>query len=239
MKEQSDDPLTEFRATNVAATAHLARSAARHGVKRFVFVSSVGVHGRPLGRPFTEADAPAPDDLYAVSKLEAEMALREIASQLDMELVVVRPPLVYGPDCPGNFLRLLKLVASGVPLPFAKVSGLRSFISVSNLADFLAACSTDDRAAGKTFLISDNHDIALPALVKTLRKSMGIKVRLVPLSEDLLELGCSLIGKRRLYQKLCGELTVDPKYAMETLGWKPPTGLIDSLKCTGRAFIRK
>lgn len=233
LNDKIADPLAAFRETNVAGAVQLARSAARVGIKRFVFVSSVGVNGNLNTRPFTESDTPAPVEAYAVSKFEAEQALRGIASCSEMELVIVRPPLVYGPECPGNFLRLLKLLSSGIPLPFGAIDNKRSFISVWNLADFLAACLISKQAAGEVFLISDMEDVTLPDLLHGLAQGMGRKAPLISINPALLGALARLAGKGGLFEKLCGNLTVDSSHAHTTLAWKPPVPLVEGLSRTG------
>lgn len=227
------DPLAAFRATNVAGSVQLARCAARSGVKRFVFVSSVGVNGNTNSRPFLESDPPSPVEAYAVSKLEAEQALIEEAAVTGMELVVVRPPLVYGPECPGNFLRLLKLLSSGVPLPFGSMRNKRSFVGVWNLSDFLATCVVSKQAAGEVFLISDMEDVTLPDLLRGLAEGMGKKAPIFSVSPALLRALASMAGKATLFEKLCGNLTVDAGHAHAALGWRPPISLDEGLRRTG------
>lgn len=239
LNDMHADPLAAFRETNVAGTLQLAKCAARAGVRRFVFVSSVGVHGSLNRRPFTESDTPQPTEAYAVSKLEAELALRELVASSGMELVVVRPPLVYGPECPGNFLRLLKLLASGMPLPFGALRNERSFVGVDNLADFLATCVVHPKAAGQTFLVSDMEDVTLPALLRGLADGMGRKAPLFSLPPRLLGVLASVSGKAGLYEKLCGSLTVDATHARRTLEWTPPVSLAAGLRQTGQWYVHR
>lgn len=233
------DPLIAFRETNVAGTIQLASSAMRAGVRRFVFVSSVGVNGNHSSVAFTERDIPRPAESYAVSKHEAELALRDATAGGAMELVIVRPPLVYGPGCPGNFLRLLKLLSAGVPLPFGAVRSKRSFIGVSNLADFLVTCVVNERAAGHTFLVSDMDDIALPDLLRRLAEGMGKRVPLFSVSPLVLARTASLLGKSEMFEKLCGNLTVDAAHAHAALGWTPPVSLNEGLRRTARWYAER
>lgn len=233
------DPLAAFRSTNVAGAVQLARSAAQAGIRRFVFVSSVGVNGNQRARAFTEDDMPLPAEPYAVSKLEAELALRAEAVRSGLELVVVRPPLVYGPDCPGNFLRLLRLLSSRVPLPFSALQNKRSFISVWNLADFLATCVVHPKAPGEVFLISDMDDVTLPGLLRELARGMHMSARLFSVPPDWLETLARMVGKGAMFDKLCGALTVDASRAKTLLDWTPPVSLAEGLQRTGRWYAQK
>jgi nucleoside-diphosphate-sugar epimerase len=239
LNDRIADPLAAFRETNVAGSVQLARCAARAGVKRFVFVSSVGVNGNMNTRPFTESDTPSPAEAYAVSKLEAEQALAEATAGSAMELVIVRPPLVYGPECPGNFLRLLKLLSSGVPLPFGAMRNKRSFVGVWTLADFLVTCVVSKQAAGEVFLISDMEDVTLPDLLRGLAVGMGKKAPLFSLSPALLRALAGAAGKAGLFEKLCGNLTVDASHARTALGWNPPVPLAEGLRRTGSWYANR
>lgn len=239
LNDKSADPLAEFRKTNVEGTVKLARCAANKGVRRFIFVSSIGVHGKPRGEPFRSSDVPNPIDDYAVSKFEAELALRSIESETGMEVVIVRPPLVYGPNCPGNFRRLIKLVELGLPLPFGKISGRRSFVSIWNLVDFLITCVTHSSAAGGTFIVSDAEELTLPDLLRLIAEKMGKPLCLLPISERFLAGVARLLGKKRLYEKLCGELIVDINDTCRTLQWQPPVSQAVGLTLTAQSFSRQ
>lgn len=239
MNDEVADPLAAFRATNVAGTLQLARSAARAGVARFVFVSSIGVNGNQNTRPFTENDTPLPAEPYAVSKLEAEQALQAEATGNAMELVIVRPPLVYGPGCPGNFLRLLKLLSSRIPLPFGAMHNKRSFVGVWNLADFLATCLVHPQAPGHVFLISDLDDVTLPDLLRGLARGMGKRAPLVSVPPGWLAALAGMAGKRAMFDKLGGALTVDASQARKLLGWTPPVSLDEGLQRTGQWYVAR
>ena len=232
------DPLAAFRQTNVAGSLQLARSAIRAGVRRFVFVSSVGVHGNHNTRAFTEGDTARPAEDYAVSKLEAEVALQREVAGSAMELVIVRPPLVYGPGCPGNFLRLLKLLSSRVPLPFGAFEAKRSFVGVWNLADFLVTCTLHECAAGEVFLVSDMEDVALPELLRGLAHGMERSAPIFSFPPAVLGIAAKTLGKGALFDKLCGGLTVDATHARRTLDWRPPVPLAEGLQRTGRWYAQ-
>ncbi|MDB5961805.1 MAG: hypothetical protein JWP59_3099, partial [Massilia sp.] len=222
LQDNAADPLVLFRQVNVDGTMQLARAALAAGARRFVFVSSVGVNGGKNKVPFTVTDLPDPAEPYALSKLEAEQGLRALLTGTSTELVIVRPPLVYGPDCPGNFRRLLKLIATGLPLPLASIRHKRSFVSIWNLVDFLCLCAFHPRAAGEVFLVSDMEDVALPDLLRGLASGMRKKLTLLPCSPSLLRFFAGIAGKAPMFDKLCSGLTVDAAHAREVLGWRPP-----------------
>ena len=236
--DKDADPLAAFRQTNVYGTVQLARSAIRAGVQRFVFVSSVGVNGNHNARAFTEADAAQPAEDYAISKLEAELALQFELAGGAMELVIVRPPLVYGPGCPGNFLRLLKLLSSRMPLPFGAFDAKRSFVGVWNLADFLVTCTLHERAAGEVFLVSDMEDVALPELLRGLAVGMERSAPIFSFPPAVLGMAAKTLGKGAVFDKLGGALTVDASHARRTLDWRPPVPLAEGLQRTGRWYAQ-
>jgi nucleoside-diphosphate-sugar epimerase len=230
MDETEADPLGEFRRVNVEGTRRLARQAADAGVRRFVFVSSVKVNGEETtGEQFREDDAPAPADPYGVSKWEAERALRDIEAATGLEVVVVRPPLVYGPGVRANFLRLLEGVSRGVPFPFARVENRRSLVFVRNLADALARCATHPAAAGRTFLVSDGTPVSSADLVRGIARAMGRRPRLVPVPPSWLELAARLAGRAEVVRRLLGSLEVDDRAIRDALGWKPPFAMEEGL----------
>ncbi len=230
-KGQSGDDLASYRRVNLEATRRLAGAASEAGVKRFLFVSSIGVLGNSTGdRPFSD-DTPAnPAEDYARSKYEAEQCLRQFAD--GMELTIVRPPLVYGPRNPGNFLRLLKLVASGVPLPFGCARNLRSLIGVDNLVDFLVRCIEARGAAGMTFVISDGEDISLRGLIELIAEKMHRPAWLFPVPIGLLLGMGQLIGQREMIAKLTGSLVIDSSHARHVLDWSPPRTLAEGVSAT-------
>lgn len=234
MKDLSRDPLTEFRVVNVAGSLNLARQAAEAGVKRMVFVSSVKVNGEYSlsGQPFTEESVPAPADFYGVSKLEAEIALRSLAQETGMELVIIRPPLVYGPGVKANFAALLHAVKAGWPLPLASVNNQRSLVGLDNLVSFIETCAVHPHAAGETFLVSDGQDLSTPELIRRMAYAAQVPARLLPIPAWFLESGASLLGKREAVRRLCGNLQVDIAKARDLLGWSPPCSIDDGLRRT-------
>lgn len=238
MRETTDDPLAAFRKVNVEGTANLARQAARSGVKRLVYVSSVKVNGEstPAGHAFVEDDAPHPQDDYGMTKLEAEQHLRRIAAETGLEIVIVRPPLVYGPDVKGNFAQMLRVLVKGFPLPLASVENLRSLIYVGNLVDALLVCAEHPRAAGHTYLVSDGEDVSTPRLLRTLGKALGCSSYLFPCPSWLLKVGAALIGKRAQSDRLLESLQVDSGKIQHELDWRPPFTLQQGLASTAAAY---
>lgn len=234
MHDDSSDPLTEFRAANTAGTAHLARSAAAAGVKRFVYVSSIKVNGEATHgtHKFAESDQPAPQDPYGISKYEAEQALQRIAQETGLEVVIVRPPLVYGAGVKGNFAQMLKVISKSVPLPFASIKNLRSFIYVENLVDALIVCATHPNAAGQTYIVSDGEDISTPDLLRQLATAMNVPCRLFPCPPGLLRCAGNLIGKSAQVERLLGSLQVDSGKIRRELNWQPPYTLQQGLQAT-------
>lgn len=231
MREQAVDPDAAYRAMNVEATMRLAEQAAAQGVRRFVFVSSVKVNGeRTLEKPFRADDTPAPEDPYGRSKLAAEEALRQWAVRTGTELVIVRPPLVYGPGVRANFLKLMQLVKSGMPLPVGGIRNRRSMVALDNLVDFLMLCATHPAAAGATWMVSDNHDMSLPELVTKIATAMGQRPRLLPFPPGLLAAGATLLGRRAAAGRLLDSLQVDISPALDRLGWTPPLDVDSGLR---------
>jgi nucleoside-diphosphate-sugar epimerase len=241
MVDTSLDPLAEFRLINVQGTLNLARQAALAGVRRFVFVSSIKVNGEatPLGQPFTADDVPAPLDSYAVSKVEAEHELRGLAKQTGIEVVIVRPPLVYGPGVKANFAYMMRWLRRGLPLPLGAVHNLRSLVSLTNLVDLLVTCITHPAAANQTFLVSDGEDISTTELLQRMGKAMGYPAHLLPVPTSFLKLAGALIGKPDVTQRLCGSLQVDISKTRELLDWVPPSTLDEGLlKTVGHGLTK-
>lgn len=234
LRDDAPDPLAEFRRVNRDATLALARWAAAVGVKRFVYVSSIGVNGnasRP-GTVLTEKSPVSPHDFYAISKLEAEIGLQALASDSGMEFCIVRPPLVYGAGAPGNFQRLVKLVRLGLPLPFASVRNRRSLIYVQNLADALLECAISRHAANQIFVVSDGCTISTPELLQIIGTAVGRKVRLFPFPLALLRHALLAIRAASLLDKLTNSLEVDDSHIRKTLLWHPPVPLRDAFNET-------
>ena len=233
--------LDEYRQVNVAATLNLARQAVAAGVRRFVFLSTIKVNGEGTGpdQAFTPADKPDPQGSYAFSKSEAESGLRQLAAQTGLELVIIRPPLVYGPGVKGGFLKLIKLTRSRLPLPFALVDNRRSLLGLANLVDFITLCIEKPAASGHTFMVADAEDLSTPELLRRLGQALNRRVRLVPVPVSMLEAGARLLGCQALAQPLLGSLRVDAHAASTLLGWQPRTSIDTELeRCCARIYKR-
>ncbi|MFZ5759328.1 MAG: NAD-dependent epimerase/dehydratase family protein [Thermodesulfobacteriota bacterium] len=231
MGGEGAEPLVAYRQINVEGTCHLAVRAARAGVRRFVFVSTIKVNGEAThGTPFRAEDLPAPDDAYALSKLEAEAALQDIARQTGMEVVIVRLPLVYGNGAGGNFGRLLRLVDSGLPLPFAGIANQRSLLGIDNLCHLLTLCLVHPAAANRLFLAADNEDVSTPTLIRLMAKARGVPARLFSVPAFLLVLVAGLAGRKGELRRLTGDLRVDTAATQATLGWQPPLTLAEGIR---------
>ncbi len=232
MNDKSPDPLAEFRRVNVEGTAALARQAAVAGVRRFIFLSSVKVNGEltEAGHPFAADDAPAPEDSYGVSKYEAEQLLRQIAAETGMEVVIIRPPLVYGPGVKANFESMMRWLARGVPLPLAAVTNnRRSLVALDNLVGLIVTCLNHPAAANQTFLVSDGEDLSTVQLLKRMGAAMGHPARLFYVPPALLRLGATVLNKPGFYQRLCGTLQLDIAKTRQLLGWIPPVSVDQGL----------
>jgi UDP-glucose 4-epimerase len=237
LQDGASDPLAAYRQQNVDATLKLARQAASAGVRRFVFLSSVKVHGEASGnRPFVADDVPRPQDPYGVSKWEAEQGLQALALETGMELVIIRPPLVYGPGVKANFLQLMHLVARGWPLPLASVDNRRSMVYLDNLVDLIWQCSHLDAAVGRTFLVSDGVDVSTAQLVRALAGAMGRRAALLPCPPSVLYWGARLAGRRGAVERLLGSLQVDIGATEHRLGWHPPVSFDDGVAATVAHF---
>lgn len=233
MKDAAADPQAEFRRTNTVGTERLAHCAAAAGVKRLVFVSTIKVNGEETrGKPFTESDLPYPEDPYGISKWEAEQALARVGADTGLEIVVLRPPLIYGPGVKGNFLTLLNVIMRGIPLPLAAVDNKRSLLYLGNAVDALILAATHPEAAGKTFLLSDGRDVSSPELILRLAKEMDAPGRLLHCPRSLLRLGGRMLGKAGAVSRLVESLQVDSSAIRRELGWEPPFSLEDGLRAT-------
>lgn len=221
--------LDGFRRTNRDATLRLAKTAAHLGVKRFVFVSTVKVNGEGRDAAYQAADLPAPQGAYAVSKHEAEQGLWEIADSTEMKMVILRPPLVYGPGVGGNFRTLVRSVRLGIPLPFGAVRNLRSLVGVTNLSSAISHLLTHPEAAGKTWLVSDQYDLSTPELIRLIATAAGKRPMLLPIPPAFLRTGAAVAGRRRLYDQTVGSLTVDSTPLTRELGWVPPLTVAEQL----------
>lgn len=228
MNDTASDPLAAFRRVNTLGTLALARQASSAGVRRFVFLSTVKVHGEEGG--FRETDPPNPRDPYAISKHEAEVGLREVSARTEMEVVIIRPPLVYGPGVKANFRTLMKWVDRGIPLPLGSIRNRRSFVALDNLLDFVTVCAEHPAAAGETFLVRDPEDLSTPELVRRMARILGRRPRLFPVPVPLLVGGATLLGKREAAQRLVGSLYVDSAKANRVLDWKPPVDVDRGLR---------
>lgn len=240
MRETEPDPLCVFRRINLFETLALAREASLAGVRRFVFVSSVKVNGEAASSyaPFSEVDRPNPLDAYAISKHEAELGLFHLAAETGMEVVIVRPPLIYGPGVRGNFRVMMKLLSKKFALPLASIhDNRRSLIALDNLIDFLALCISHPEAAGRIFLVSDQHDISTADLLQRLGESMGSPARLFPVPRFVLNVAANLAGKQSTFERLCGSLVVDSSAASRLLRWAPPLSLDEGLRRAAFGFV--
>jgi len=241
MRETATDSLSEFRRVNVEGTVNLARQAISAGVRRFIFVSSIKVNGESTlrGKPFHADDAPSPIDPYGISKYEAEIELRRLALESGMEVVIIRPPLVYGPGVKANFQTMIRWVWRGIPLPLGAVtSNRRSLVSLDNIVDFIVTCVNHPAAANQTFLVSDGESLSTAALLQRMGEALGRPARLIPVPVSLLKLGATMLGKSGVAQRLCGSLEVDISKTQELLGWIPPISIDEGLRRTAAHWIQ-
>jgi nucleoside-diphosphate-sugar epimerase len=232
LNDRTAESLAECQLVNVDVTLQLAKQAAAAGVRRFVFLSSIGVNGvqTETGAAFTESDPPNPHNAYARSKLSAERGLRHIAEQTGLEVVIIRPPLVYGPGVKANFEALLRAVRRGWPLPLGAVNNQRSLVALDNLVDFTWTCMVHPMAANQTFLVSDGHDLSTTELVNGLAQAAGVAGRQIPVPVWMLRAGAFLLGRSNDIQRLCGNLQVDISKARRTLAWMPPISVEQGLQ---------
>lgn len=241
MNDTDTDPLAAFRNTNTEGTLNLARQAAVAGVRRFIFLSSIKVNGEQttLGKTFKHDDCYIPNDPYGLSKYEAEQGLKEISKKTGMEIVIIRPPLVYGPGVKANFLSMLRWVNKGAPLPLGAIHNKRSLVALDNLVNLITTCINHPAAANQSFLVSDDNDLSTTELLECMEKALGKPSRLIPIPSSIIYLMATLVGKRSIAQRLCGSLQVDISHTKNTLNWKPPIGIDEALKKTARAYLNE
>ena len=242
MHDVATDPLVEFQRVNVEGTFNLARQAADAGVKRFIFISSIKVNGEKthVNQAFKADDIPEPVDSYAVSKMEAELGLQQICRDSGMELVIIRPPLVYGPGVKGNFQKMTRWIERGIPLPLGGLHNRRSLVGIDNLVDFIVTCITHPAAANETFLVSDGEDLSTSELLRSISHAMGKPPRLLSFPANVLEVSAGIIGKKSVAQRLCSNLQVDISKSQNMLEWKPKVSVQEGLKrCGMKTSIRR
>lgn len=232
MNEGYDNPYCLYHKINVDGTLNLARQAAVNGVKRFIYISSIKVNGEStrVNSPFTEKNIPAPEDAYGISKLVAENSLRELSIETNMEVVIIRPPLVYGPGVKANFSAMMNLASKNLPLPLGAINNKRSMVALDNLVDLIVTCIEHPKAANKTFLVSDDHDVSTTELLEMMVRAIGKTPRLLPVPMEWLKFAGKLIGKQAVIERLCGNLQVDISYTKEILGWQPPISMEEGIK---------
>lgn len=239
MKEVSLDPLAAFREVNVEATLNLARQAAASGVKRFIYISSIKVNGEGTehGMAYSADDVPAPIDPYGISKLEAEQGLKVLAADTGMEVVIIRPVLVYGPGVKANFLSMMRWLYRGVPLPFGAIHNQRSLVAIDNLIDLIVTCCDHPAAANQVFLASDGEDVSTTQLLRKLAGALGKPAILLPIPAWLMTGAAALLGQRALSDRILGSLQVDISKNRQLLGWTPPVTLDKALGLTAQHFL--
>lgn len=241
MNDSSPSPLELFRAINTTATLALAKISAEFGVKRFVYISSIKVNGESTHphRAFKACDIPSPEDYYGSSKSEAESHLMELGKSTGMEIVIIRPPLIYGPGVKASFASLMNLVSRGLPLPFGFIqNNRRSLVSVTNLVDLIITCINHPKAAGQVFLVSDDYDVSTASMVKEISNALGKSSIMLPVPLWCYSLAGKLFGKQDVVSRLLGSLQVDITHTKETLGWTPPQTLQQGFKVTAEAFLK-
>lgn len=237
LRETAKDPQSEFRRINVLGTKALTKAVVNAQVRRLIFISSVGVNGNlTRGIPFSEVNRPKPHNAYAVSKLEAEKTLHETAQETGLEVIILRPPLVYGPRVGANFLRLLRLVQKGIPLPLGLIENNRSLLYVGNLVDAIITCLEHPAAAGQTYLVSDGEDVSTPELIKRIANALQRPARLLPVPPAVLRFAGRLTGKSAEVERLLDSLVIDSSKIRRELDWKPPYTMEQGLAETARWF---
>jgi nucleoside-diphosphate-sugar epimerase len=241
MKDSSLDPLYEFRKVNVEGTLNLARQAVENGVKRFIFISSIKVNGEftdSTHKVFQSDDKPNPIDPYGISKFEAEEGLRQLSKETGLEVIIIRPPLVYGPGVKANFLSMMKWVNRGIPLPLGSINNKRSLVALDNLVDLIVTCIHHPKAKNQTFLVSDGEDLSTSDLLKRMASAMNKKLLLIQIPVICLKLCAILIGRKNLSQRLMSSLQVDITKTRDLLGWNPPVSIDQAMLITAQAFLK-
>lgn len=240
MHETAEDAMAEFRRVNVGGTLNLARQAAESGIKRIVFISSIKVNGEQTtaGVPFTASDIPSPKDPYAISKWEAEQGLFDLVTKTGMEVVIIRPPLVYGPGVKANFLSMMRWLSRGIPLPLGAIQNYRTLIALDNLVDLIITCIYHPAAANQVFLAGDGEDLSTTELLERLGNALGKPARLLQVPAKVLEIMATMAGKRDFAQRLCGSLQIDISKTREVLAWTPPVSVEDGLQSAAVGFLK-
>ena len=239
LNESASDPEHEYQQANVLGTLNLAEQAAAAGVRRFIFISSIKVNGEATdpGSVFHADDPARPQDPYGRSKMKAEAALREVASRTGMEVVIIRPVLVYGPGVKANFRNMMRWLDRGIPLPLGAVNNRRSLVALDNLVDLIATCIAHPAAANQTFLVSDGRDLSTTELLRQMGAALGKPTRLLPVASWMLQAAATLAGKKAVAQRLCGSLQVDIGKTCTLLDWTPPVTIEDAMKKTAQDFL--
>ncbi|MFA6900025.1 MAG: SDR family oxidoreductase [Desulfurivibrionaceae bacterium] len=238
-RDEASDPMAEFRAVNVDSTLNLALQAAAAGARRFVYLSSIKVNGE-VTQPncaFSSADVPAPLTAYGISKLEAEDGLRALAVKTGVEVVIIRPPLVYGPGVKANFLSMMRWLWRGIPLPLGAIHNRRSLVGLDNLVDLIVTIIDHPATANQTFLACDGEDLSTTELLLKMGDALGKPAKLISVPADILVLGAKLLGKPEIAQRLCCSLQVDISKARKLLGWMPPVSVDEGFRRTARHFL--
>jgi nucleoside-diphosphate-sugar epimerase len=240
MKDRAANPLAEFRKVNVEGTLNLARQSVEAGVRRFIFISSVKVNGEGTlpGHPYTSKDQPAPVDAYGTSKREAEDGLLQLASETAMEVVIIRPPLIYGPGVKANFQSMMYWLSKGIPLPLGAIHNQRSLVALDNLIDLIVTCIRHPSAANQIFMAGDGEDLSTTEMLQRMAAALGKKAWLIPVPKFLLVCGARLLGKQAMAQSLCGSLQVDISKARDLLDWNPPVRVDEALRKTAHYYLK-
>lgn len=238
MGDQAKDSYAEYRLVNVDATLNLAHQAAKTGVKRFIYLSSIKVNGESTkpGRAFTSEDIPKPQDAYAISKYQAELGLQAIALETGMQVVIIRPPLVYGPGVKANFLSMMRCLSRSIPLPLGAINNLRSLVALDNLVDLVVRCIDHPGAASQIFLVSDGEDISTISLLYRMGNVLGKPARLIPVPVSLLHIFGILLGRQAIVERLCSSLQVDISKTRKLLDWSPPINVDEGLRKVAQGF---